>query len=97
LKQSRQTARLTLKLAHPLAAQSWSSTGGWIYAGDVSEQNGRIMLTNAVWVFGWKSCGFASVLDDPSKADIRPLNYPVDIPSGAEIFRIPVPSGWGLK
>ena len=70
---------------------------GWIYAGDVEEANGRIVLYNAVWVFSWKSVGFAAVIEDPSKADIRSVAYPIDIPADAEIYRIPVPPDWGLK
>ena len=69
---------------------------GWIYAGDVEERDGRIILHRAVWVFRWESVGFAKVVEDPSKADIRPMPYPVDIPAGSEIYRVPVPEGWGL-
>ena len=68
---------------------------GWIFAGDVSEKNGRIYLSRAVWVFRWASCGFSAVIDDPSKAEIRP-HADVDIPAGAEIYRVPVPDDWGL-
>lgn len=69
---------------------------GWIFAGDVTRKNGRIILTHAVWVFRWESCGFAAVIEDPSKADIRPM-ADVDIPDGAEIFSIPVNDQWGLN
>lgn len=68
---------------------------GWIFAGDVTEENGRIRLSRAVWVFRWESCGFAAVIDDPSKADIRPI-ADVDIPAGAEVYRVPVGDDWGL-
>ena len=68
---------------------------GWIFAGDVTEENGRIRLSRAVWVFKWSSCGFSAVIDDPSKADIR-KHADVDIPVGAEVFRVPVPDSWGL-
>jgi len=68
---------------------------GWIFAGDVTEKDGRIYLSNAVWVFKWDSVGFAKVIEDPSTADIRPIDD-VDIPAGSEIFRIPVPETWGL-
>ena len=59
---------------------------GWIFAGDVSREDGRIRLSRAVWVFRWESCGFSKVVEDPSKADIRPM-ADVDIPEGAEIGR----------
>ena len=75
---------------------------GWIFAGDIRRSDGRIHLTNAVWVFKeqaqtafwWDSCGFAEVIENPSKAYIRSV-ADVDIPSGAEIFCIAVPAGWG--
>lgn len=68
---------------------------GWIFAGDVSRENGRIKLSQAVWVFKWESCGFAQVIADPKNADIRPISD-VDIPDASELFAIPVPDGWGL-
>jgi len=68
---------------------------GWIFAGDVTDENGRIRLTHAVWVFRWESIGFAGVIASPVKADIRPI-ADVDIPAGAEIFRVPVCDDWGL-
>lgn len=68
---------------------------GWIFAGDITRENGRIKLTRAVWLFRWESCGFAKVIEDPTKADIRPM-ADVDIPEGAEIFCVPVSDQWGL-
>ena len=71
---------------------------GWIFAGDVTEKDGRIYLDRAVWVFRWESVGFAAVVEDPrkAKADIRPMSSRVDIPKDAEVFRIPVSDDWGL-
>ena len=69
---------------------------GWIFAGDVTRENGRIYLSRAVWVFRWESCGFSKVIEDPSNANIRPM-ADVDIPEGAEIFCVPVSSDWGLQ
>jgi hypothetical protein len=71
---------------------------GWIYAGDVTEQNGRIRLDRAVWVFRWESIGFAAVVADPDsdKVDIRKMSAPIDIPASAELYRIPVADDWGL-
>ena len=68
---------------------------GWIYAGDVTRENGRIRLDRCVWVFRWESCGFGAVIDDPSKADIR-RHAAIELPEGAEIFSIPVHDQWGL-
>jgi len=71
---------------------------GWIFAGDVTEENGRLYLDRAVWVFRWESVGFAAVVENPkkSKADIRKVSTRVDLPKDAEIFRLPVADDWGL-
>ena len=69
---------------------------GWIFAGDVTEEDDRIILTRAVWVFRWESIGFNGVIENPGEADIRPMPNAVDIPKGSEIFRIPVDDDWGL-
>ena len=70
---------------------------GWIFAGDVTRENGRIKLANALHVFKWESLGFSGMVADPekSKADLRKI-ADVDIPEGAEVFCVPVPDGWGL-
>jgi len=68
---------------------------GWIFAGDVTRENGRITLSRAVWVFRWESCGFSKVIENPGLADIRPISN-VEIPDGSEIFCIPVSGDWGL-
>ena len=70
---------------------------GWIFAGDVTRENGRITLTNALHVFKWESVGFAGMIADPKKAnaDLRPI-ADVDMPAGAEVFCVPVVEGWGL-
>ena len=70
---------------------------GWIFAGDVTRQDGRIRLARALHVFKWESVGFAGMIDNPkkAKADLRPV-ADVDIPEGAEIFCVPVAAEWGL-
>lgn len=70
---------------------------GWIFAGDMTRKDGRILLENALHVFKWEALGFAGMVDDPkkAKADLRKV-ADVDIPAGAEIFCVPVPSNWGL-
>ena len=68
---------------------------GWIFAGDVKRKDGRIYLTRAVWVFKWESVGFAYIIDNPEKADIRPIDD-VELPVLSEIFSIPVHESWGL-
>ena len=71
---------------------------GWIFAGDVTEENGRIYLDRAVWVFKWRGIGFSRVIEDPTQegVDVRPMSQRVDIPAGSEIYRVPVADGWGL-
>jgi hypothetical protein len=70
---------------------------GWIFAGDVTRENGRIRLSRALHVFKWESVGFAGMIDNPKKAraDLRPV-ADVDLPEGAEIFCVPVCAEWGL-
>lgn len=68
---------------------------GWIFAGDVSRENGRIKLSRALHVFKWESVGFAGMLENTKKADLRPI-ADVDIPEESEIFCVPVKSTWGL-
>jgi hypothetical protein len=71
---------------------------GWIFAGDVTEKDGRIKLSRVVWVFSWESIGFDGVVADPksSKVTIRKLDNEVDIPKDAEVFRVSVSDSWGL-
>lgn len=71
---------------------------GWIFAGDVTREKGRIKLSRAVWVFRWESIGFDGVIANPKdkKVTIKPLPNGVDIPEGAEIFCVPVSDDWGL-
>lgn len=71
---------------------------GWIFAGNVTRQNGRILLTEAVWVFRWESVGFDGVIKNPKsdKVTIRKMSSPVEIPEASEVFSIPVCDSWGL-
>ena len=67
---------------------------GWIFAGDVTREDGRIKLSRAVHVFSWQSIGFAKMVET-EKADLRPI-ADVDMPAGAEIFCVPVSDNWGI-
>ncbi len=71
---------------------------GWIFAGDVTEKDGRIKLDRAVHVLSWQTGGFAGLVDDPkaAKANIKPMTTQVDIPADSEIARCPVGDNWGL-
>jgi hypothetical protein len=68
---------------------------GWIFAGDVTRENGRIKLSRALHVFKWETVGFAGIIENTKKADLRKI-ADVDIPEGAEIFAVPVHDQWGL-
>ena len=71
---------------------------GWIFAGNVTRENGRIRLDRAVWVFRWESIGFDGMIANPksSQVTIRSMPNGVDLPEGAEIFCVPVDDYWGL-
>ena len=71
---------------------------GWIFAGDITRENGRIKLTRAVHVFRWESIGFDGMISNPksAKVTIKPMPNEVDIPEGAEVFCVPVETNWGL-
>lgn len=70
---------------------------GWIFAGDVTRENGRIKLARAIHVFRWESIGFDGMLQNPksNKVTLKPMPD-VDMPSDAEIFAVPVEENWGL-
>lgn len=71
---------------------------GWIFAGDVTRENGRIRLDRAVHVFRWESIGFDGMLKDPkdSKVTLKAMPHSVDVPESAEVFCVPVGDQWGL-
>ena len=71
---------------------------GWIFAGDVTRENGRIKLDRAIHVFRWESIGFDGVIDNPKSINVtlKPMPSGVDLPEGAEIFCVPVDDSWGL-
>jgi hypothetical protein len=71
---------------------------GWIAAGDVTEKDGRILLTRALHIMGWDSIGYDGMIRDPKniKVRLRPVPEGFDIPSDSEIFRTHVSDNWGL-
>ena len=70
---------------------------GWIFAGDLTQENGRIKLSRAVWVFRWSNCGFNGVIANPKSDEVELRHIAdVDLPEAAEIFRVPVADDWGL-
>jgi len=72
---------------------------GWIFAGDATRKNGRILLNRAVNVVSWRSIGFDGMIENPlrNSVTLKVLNNPVDIPETSEIFSIPVEKNWGLE
>jgi hypothetical protein len=70
---------------------------GWMFAGDVTRENGRIKLSRVLWLFRWEAVGFAAMIADPTlpEVNIRPFED-VDIPEASEIFCVPVSDNWGL-
>jgi hypothetical protein len=72
---------------------------GWIFAGNVTRKDGRILLTDALLVFKWEALGFHGMLANPTDSRVRleKMPYPVDIPEDSEIFIVPVPDTWGRR
>ena len=71
---------------------------GWIFAGDVTRENGRIKLSRAIHVFRWESIGFDGMIANPKSTNVtlKPVPNGVDVPAGAEVFCVPVADNWGL-
>jgi hypothetical protein len=71
---------------------------GWIFAGDVTRENGQIKLTRAIHVYRWESIGFDGMVENPksNKVTLKQLNNDVLIPITSEIFSIPVSENWGF-
>jgi hypothetical protein len=71
---------------------------GWMFAGDVHQDSGRIILKRVVWVFSWNSIDFDDLLRNPGSENVslKLMENDVDIPSISEVFRVPVNDSWGL-
>ncbi len=71
---------------------------GWIFAGDLTEKDGRVRLERAVNLRHFSGVGFEGAVADPKsdKVTIRVVPAPVDFPADAEMFRLPVGDSWGL-
>ncbi len=70
---------------------------GWVFAGDMTRENGRIILTDAVHVVRWETIGFDGMIANPKSECVmlKKLVNSVDIPVQSEIFCIPVGDEWG--
>lgn len=76
-------------------------SSGWVFAGNVEDVNGRIRIHDAINVRQWSSVGFDGMLENPKSNSVilKPLPpgaNTVDLPAGAEIYRVPVPTNWGI-
>lgn len=70
---------------------------GWIFAGDVTEKDGRITISRAIHVMRWEGLGFDGMIKEPKSSKVTLRKVPdVDLPADSEIFRVPVVSDWGL-
>lgn len=71
---------------------------GWIFAGDMRRENGRIFLSRVVLVFRWDSIVFDGMIANPTseKVTLKKMSNDVEIPEDSEIFSIPVGDSWGL-
>ena len=71
---------------------------GWIVAGDLTRENGRIKVSRAVHVRRWEDIGFDGMIANPksSKVTIKPLPNGFDVPESCELFCVPVDDNWGL-
>ena len=75
---------------------------GWIYAGNVEDRDGRVLIHNAVWVFRWSKIGLTAVLENPLREEVDIRSLPngcttVDLPASSEVYRIQVPDDWGVN
>jgi len=70
---------------------------GWIFAGDVTRENGRIKLARAIHIIRWDSIGFDGMVKNPKggKVTMKPM-ADIDMPADAELFAVPVADDWGL-
>lgn len=74
-------------------------SSGWMFAGDVTEENGRIKLTRAVHIKRFRGCWFNGMISAPESDEVELAQLPegVDVPKEAELFRVPVHNDWGLQ
>lgn len=71
---------------------------GWIFAGDVTREKGRIKLSRALHVRRWESIGFDGMIANPNSSKVTLVSVPdVEIPEQSEIFCIPVSEIWGVR
>ena len=71
---------------------------GWAFAGDITRENGRILLTRAIWIFKWTCIGFDGMIKNPKSENVtlRTMDKVVSIPEHSELFSVHVEDDWGL-
>lgn len=72
--------------------------GGWIYAGDLTENGDRLYLDRVVMVCRWTGGQwFAGVLADPNTDTIlRSVPHRIEVPIRSVLYTVVVPDSWGL-
>lgn len=71
---------------------------GFVYAGNMTRQeDGSILLTNAVNVRKWDKNGIGGLLSNPvtAGATLDPVAYPIEFPAGTVLQIVSVPESWG--
>jgi hypothetical protein len=74
-------------------------SSGWMWGGDATVENGRVLLRRAVHFFGFKELGFTAAVEQwkDKRVDVRPSKEDIDFPAHCELFRVHVDDDWGLK
>lgn len=70
---------------------------GWIFAGNILEQDNRVELHNAIMLVNWNKCSFNEIISNPNKSNVtlQKVSSVIDFPKESEIFRVPIPHNWG--
>lgn len=71
---------------------------GWVFAGDVTDEGGRVKITRAVHVLRWAKCWFDGMIENPTSdsVELAVMKNDIDVPAAAELFRVQVSENWGL-
>jgi|ERR1035437_2770213 hypothetical protein len=71
---------------------------GWIFAGDLTEVDGKIFLDRAINIRRWSSIAFNGMIENPKsdKVTLDVMKNTVEFPKGSILFTIPVSENWGF-
>jgi hypothetical protein len=68
---------------------------GWIFVGDLREEDGKIILSNCVNVRKWTQGGFGGLTKDPrGSGAVLDQCEPISFHKSAVIFMVPVVEDW---